>query len=203
MKQQNTIPLLWTIVGSKAHGLASPSSDTDYRGVFIVPTIEFFKIGGDDIQHTSWIESQEDNTSWEVGKFLFMATKCNPTVLEVFLAPMIVRTSDIDPNGRLNVLATELRELFPFVWNTNDVYHAFVGYGINQRKKFFEDKDKRAPKYATAYLRVLYNACELLETGAFLVDMTNTPVFETLKRFKAGNFTKEKSFKPATSNRRP
>ena len=170
--------ILKVTVGSQAHGLANKNSDFDYRGVFLIPTLDFFQLGQKELQHTSWIEGKEDDTSWEVGKFLQMAVKCNPTVLETFLAP--VKESDI--------WGDELRDLFPYVWNSKDVMNAFVGYGVNQRKKFFDNQDKRAPKYATAYLRVLYNAWELLSTGTFSVDMTNTPIFEDLKRFKAGKY---------------
>lgn len=175
--------ILKVIVGSQAHGLANKDSDYDYRGVFVVPTEEFFKIGGKDIQHTSWIEGNEDDTSWEVGKFLMMATKCNPTVLETFLAP------DVTVPIQNAHWGMELRKLFPYVWNSTDVKNAFIGYGLNQRKKFFDNKDNRAPKYATAYLRVLYNAWELLSTGTFSVNMKDTPIFESLKAYKSGNYT--------------
>lgn len=170
--------ILKVIVGSQAHGLATPESDYDYRGVFVVPTSEILRIGGS-VDETRWIEGKEDDTAWEVGKFLLMATKCNPTVLETFLAP--VKTS--------TPIGDEIRALFPHVWNSVDVKNAFIGYGINQRKKFLENKDKRAPKYATAYLRVLYNTWELLSTGTFSVDMSQTEIYETLKRFKSGDFT--------------
>lgn len=179
------IEILKVIVGSQAHGLANENSDFDYRGVFVVPTQEILKIGGENIKHTSWIEGKEDDTSWEIGKFLMMATKCNPTVLETFLAPVVPhREGEIHSPYEF-----ELRELFPHVWNSEYVYHAFLGYGINQRKKFFDNKDKRAPKYAAAYLRVLYNACELLETGTFSVSLVGSPIYDDVKRFKAGDFT--------------
>jgi hypothetical protein len=179
--------ILKVIVGSQAHGLAGPNSDFDYRGVFVVPTKDILKIGGN-INHTSWIEGKEDDTSWEIGKFLLMATKCNPTVLETFLAERmdLIPFAELGP-GNLN-LSKELQDLFPHVWNSQGVKDAFIGYGFNQRKKFFDNKDKRAPKYATAYLRVLYNAWELLSTGTFSVNLSKAPIFDLLKRFKAGNY---------------
>ena len=67
--------------------------------------------------------------------------------------------------------------------------NAFIGYGLNQRKKFFDNKDQRAPKYAAAYLRTLYNAYELLSTGTFNVNLTQTPIYETVKNFKNGIYT--------------
>lgn len=109
--------LLKVVVGSQAHGLAGPTSDYDYRGVFAVPTVELLKIGGEDIKHTAWIEGKDDDTSWEIGKFLFLATKCNPTILEAFLAPVV----HADP------FSEELRSFFPSVWNSIGVKNAFIG----------------------------------------------------------------------------
>jgi hypothetical protein len=170
--------ILKTIVGSQAHGLATPESDFDYRGVFIYPTSEIISIRPPSDQ-TSWIEGKKDDTSWELGKFLMMAIKCNPTILEVFKSPV---NYDFK-------YGQELRDLFPYVWNSTDVCNAYIGYGLNQRKKFLEDKDKRQPKYAVAYLRSLYNAWEILTTGDFSVDMSKTEIFKTLKKWKSGDFT--------------
>ncbi len=175
--------ILKVIVGSQAHGLANENSDYDYRGVFVIPTSELFRIGGH-VDQTSWIEGKDDDTSWEVGKFLMMATKCNPTVLETFLAPVV----QTDGFGIKKSWGMKIQDLFPYIWNSTDVKNAFIGYGLNQRKKFFDNQDNRAPKYATAYLRVLYNAWELLTTGTFSVSLVDSPVFEQCKRFKAGNY---------------
>ncbi len=176
MKNENMI--LRTIVGSRAHGLATPQSDTDYRGVFIQPTKEILSIGGH-TKTTNWIEDKNDDTSFEIGHFLTLSLQSNPTILETYLAPVDFATED----------GIALRQLFPYVWSSQRVKDAFCGYGFNQRKKMLEDKDKRPNKYAAAYLRVLYNAYELLSTGAFTVGIANTEVGETVRRFKEGNFT--------------
>ena len=170
--------ILKTIVGSHAHGLANKDSDFDYRGVFVQPTNEILALGPKK-KHTSWIEGKVDDTSYEIGHFLFLATKSNPTILEVFLAPI----ADSDEIGM------EMRSLFPHVWNSIDVRNAFIGYGLNQRKKFLDNKDGRREKYAAAYLRVLYNAYELLKTGTFTVRVADTPVGEIVRKFKEGGFT--------------
>lgn len=170
--------ILKVIVGSQAHGLATPESDTDYRGVFLQPTSEILKLGGT-VKQTSWIEGKDDDTSWELGHFLFLSTKCNPTILETYLAP--VHQSD--------AYGEALRALFPHVWNSRAVMDAFVGYGLNQRKKFLDEKDKRPHKYAAAYLRSLYNAYELLCTGTFNVRIADTEIGEICRRFKNGDYT--------------
>jgi hypothetical protein len=173
------IQILKVVVGSQAHGLATPESDYDYRGVFVVPTENFFMLGAPNPQNTSWVEGKEDDTAWEVGHFLNMATHCNPTILETFLAP------DIPVKIQHAIWGLKLRELFPHVWNSKDVMNAFIGYGLNQRKKFFDDKDARAAKYAVAYLRTLYQAWELLSTGAFTIRIADTEIGDMLKRWKA------------------
>ena len=177
--------ILRTLVGSHAHGLATEKSDRDYRGVFVIPTTELLKLGGITKQ-TSWIEGDTDSTEWEVGHFLNMAVHCNPTVLETFLAPSVFLHPVDSEDAKLE---KELRDLFPHVWNSNDVRNAFVGYGVNQRKKFFDNKDQRAPKYAAAYLRVLYNCAQLLETGTFDVDLRGSTIYDQVKNFKEGRYT--------------
>lgn len=172
--------ILKVIVGSQAHGLAGPDSDFDYRGVFVMPTSEILSLGSK-VTSTSWIEDKDDDTSWEIGHFLNMAVHCNPTILETFLAP-IVRL----PNNYQEI-GDELRGLFPHLWNSKGVMEAFVGYGLNQRKKFFDDKDSRASKYAVAYLRTLYQGWELLTTGTFTVRVADTEIGPILKNWKAMN----------------
>lgn len=174
--------ILKVIVGSRAHGLNTPESDYDYRGVYIQPTKELLKINPK-IVDTNWHESKNegiDNTSWEIGKFMFLATKCNPTILEVFCAP--VANDEITDEGH------ELRNQFQRVWNSKGVMTAFIGYGLNQRKKFLDKKDSRPHKYATAYLRTLIQAYELLTFRVLRVDFTDHAEFETLWRFKNGQY---------------
>jgi predicted nucleotidyltransferase len=176
------IQILKVLVGSRSHGLATLESDFDYRGVFVVPTAEILKIGGH-TEHASWLEGKDDDTSWELGHFLFLATKCNPTILETFLAPIV------ELNTNNNMWGLEIRKLFPYIWNSNDVKNAFIGYGLNQRKKFLDNKDGKPNKFAAAYLRSLYNAYELLTTGTFTIRIIDTPVGQMVKNFKEGNYT--------------
>jgi len=167
--------ILKVLVGSRAHGLNDKNSDYDYRGVFVVPTDDLFKIGNTK-KNTSWVEGKVDDTSWEVSHFLKLAVKCNPSVLEVFLAPEVSVTQD----------GKELIALFPYVWNSVDVMNAFIGYGHNQRKKFLEKKDGRPDKFAVAYIRTLRNAYQLLTTGTFDVEVKDSMLKECLLRYKKG-----------------
>jgi len=179
MQKENKL-LFKSLVGSNAHGLATDESDIDYRGVFVTPTSELLKLG-ERTKTTSWIEGKEDDTSWEIGHFLLLAIKCNPTILETFLAPII------DVNAEFNEEVRELRALFPYVWNSTDVMNAFIGYGHNQRKKMLENKDGNKLKYAVAYMRTLYQAKELLKTGTFTIKIADTDIGQYLKAVKFQN----------------
>lgn len=178
--------ILKVLVGSRAHGLADDDSDYDYRGVFAHPTREILGLGGHQLRATGWVEGSEaegggkaDDTSWEVGHFLRLAVQCNPSILEVFAAPVIEETEW----GR------SLRALFPCVWHPQRVRDAFVGYGLNQRKKMLDGKDARPSKYAVSYLRVLCQAEWLLRVGNLLVDFHGHSEYDRLRRWRAGLFT--------------
>lgn len=71
------------IVGSKAYGLSTPESDTDIKGVFVAPKEMFYGFSIDDqINNES-----NDITYYEIGKFLNLLCKSNPTVLEMLFSP--------------------------------------------------------------------------------------------------------------------
>lgn len=173
--------ILKVLVGSQAHGTAEPTSDYDYRAVYVVPTSEILSIGYK-YKGTHWVEGKEkgdmDNTAYEIGHFLQLATKCNPTILEVFKAPIIEATED----------GLKLRELFSSIWSPKQTFDAFVGYGLNQRKKFLDKKDNRQNKFAIAYVRTLYNLSELLRTGTFNVRIPNCKFRDILMNYRDSKY---------------
>ena len=148
--------ILKVLVGSQAHGLADKDSDYDYRAVYVDQTSEILSLGHK-YKGSDWIEGKEDNTSYEIGHFLQLATRCNPTILEVFMAPEIRTTED----------GKKLQELFQYVWNPKDSFNAFVGYAHNQRKKMIDKKSGRQDKFSVAYIRTLINLIFLLHSKSF------------------------------------
>lgn len=169
--------ILKVLVGSHAHGLASEESDRDYRRVYVIPTEDMFQLGFK-YPGTQWTKVDGDETAWEVGQFLLLATQGHPLVLETLLAPVITA----DEWGE------QLRRLLPTMWSPQKVFEAFTNYANNQRTKLLEKKDGRPAKYAAAYIRVLYNLCELLTSGSFHIRVADTPVGERLARIKNGQY---------------
>jgi hypothetical protein len=72
--------LFESLSGSRAYGLAHESSDTDERGVFILPKHEFF--GFDQVGQVA--DERGNTVYFEIGKFLALSLKNNPTCLELF-----------------------------------------------------------------------------------------------------------------------
>lgn len=179
--------ILKVLVGSRSHGLHNADSDYDYRGVFVCPTNEILKLGAK-IKNNSWFEGKEDQTMYEIGHFLHLATKCNPSILEVFKAPRQPIAYTKDEIQRLELWGSKLHALFPYVWNPIGVFEAFRGYAHNQRKKMFDKKDGRQAKFAVAYIRTLINLCDLLRTGDFSVEIKDEAIKQDLLRIKSGNF---------------
>lgn len=176
--QQNKKVILKVLVGSRAHGLHNEDSDYDYRSVYVLPTSDILSIGFK-YKGNDWIEGEtEDNTSYEIGHFLSLAVQCNPTILEIFRAPVITSNEEGD----------KLRDLFQYIWSPKKCFDAFVGYGLNQRKKFLDKKDNRQNKYAVAYLRVLWQLIYLLKHKELKVEVDNPNIKEVLLKFKKGEY---------------
>lgn len=168
------VEILRVILGSHAHGLATPESDHDYGSVFITPTSELLKIGGIVKTVEQKENDNDDNTVWELGHFLQLAIKSNPSILEVFNAPIVCKhfPNGMWHEGELSQTGQKLRALFPSIWSSKGVYNAFLGYSHNQHKRMFDDKEefsKRRGKYAVAHLRVLLQGIELLTTETLSV----------------------------------
>ncbi len=170
--------ILKVLVGSRAQGLEKEDSDWDYRNVYVIPTRELICLGPNQREMESiGRKEQEDISSWEIGRFSFLATKSNPTILEVFVSP--VEYMD-EKWGK------KLIELFPYLLNKQDALNAFVGYSKNQEKKFLNDKDGRPWKYAVAYVRTLMNAISLFRNGTFSmrVEGDNKETLEKIRDVK-------------------
>ena len=71
------------ISGSRAYGLDTPTSDTDIRGVFILPKAQFY--GLDYIGQIN--NESNDIVYYELRKFIELCSKNNPNILELLNVP--------------------------------------------------------------------------------------------------------------------
>lgn len=162
------------VVGSRLHGLSNEASDYDYRGIHINPLKDIlspFK----NPKATSWIEGDEDNTSYELADFCKHAVHGNVTILEVFFSNQVIESTQV---------ADELRANWNKFIDTDKFVMASRGYASNQYNKMqLFEPDQRTPKFAIAYLRVLWQCAEYLETGEFKCQM-DEPMKEYLMNVK-------------------
>jgi hypothetical protein len=75
--------LLKSISGSRAYNLDLPSSDTDVKGIFVLPKKEFYGL-----TYTGQVANESnDETYFEIGKFIELLCKNNPNILELLSVP--------------------------------------------------------------------------------------------------------------------
>jgi predicted nucleotidyltransferase len=168
------------LVGSRLHGLHTETSDYDYRGIHIQPLSDIlspFKT----TKNTSWIEGDEDNTSYELADFCKQATKGNATILEVFFSNEIIESSPEIDNMRAN---------WKKFMDTHHFINASRGYAHNQWNKFYNfesagvNGQERTAKFAIAFLRVMWQCEQFLLTGDFKCSLINSDLFPLLKKIK-------------------
>ncbi len=82
LKQQQLL-LFECISGSRAYGTDVPGSDTDIKGVFVLPQADFF--GLDYIEQVS--SEKNDEVYYELRRFGELLAKNNPNILEMLATP--------------------------------------------------------------------------------------------------------------------
>jgi predicted nucleotidyltransferase len=181
------------VVGSRLHGLDTPTSDWDYRGIHIHDLRD--KLSPfETLKNTTWIEGDEDNTSYELADFCKQAVHGNTTILEVFFSDKIIETSDIH---------TELRENWSKFIDTKRFVAASRGYAHNQWNKFYNFEDvggngqHRTAKFAVAFLRVMWQCEQFLKTGEFKCNLKESDLYPLLKKIKPLSVQDIKQFLPA------
>ena len=75
--------ILECISGSRAYGLATPSSDTDIKGVFLMPKSDFYGL-----DYTPQVSNPtHDIVYYEFGRFMELLAVNNPNILELLATP--------------------------------------------------------------------------------------------------------------------
>jgi hypothetical protein len=81
--KSNDLIILECISGSKAYGLDTPESDTDIKGVFVLPKEGFY--GLDYVPQVS--NETNDEVYYEIGRFIELLSVNNPNILELLSSP--------------------------------------------------------------------------------------------------------------------
>jgi uncharacterized protein len=110
------------IVGSQAYGTATPTSDIDYKGIFLNSVDELIGFG-----YKEQVEIGKDETLYEIRRFLQLAQSANPTILELLYSP----EDCIVINSPQYQLLKSHRDKFL----TTICANSFGGYAIAQIKK--------------------------------------------------------------------
>jgi hypothetical protein len=153
------------VTGSRAYGLDTENSDTDVRGVYIAPVEMQWSLFGAPGQF-------EDNGAqscyWELQKFLVMALKANPNILECLYSPLVEKQTP--PGERL--IALRGRFLSKMIFQT------FNGYALSQFKKLEQDRRNQGE---IRWKHAMHLVC-LLITGAAALREHRIPVRAEIHR---------------------
>lgn len=143
------------VIGSRAFGLDDDESDTDCRGIFLPPAALHWSLYGVPGQ----IERRETQEQyWELQRFLILALKANPNVLECLYTPLIEKAT---PLGEELV---RIREIFL----SRLVYQTYNGYVMSQFKKMQADLRNQGvvkPKHVMHLIRLLISGIRALKEG--------------------------------------
>jgi len=143
------------VVGSRAYGLENDESDTDRRGVYLAPAELQWSLFGAP-------EQFEDNGAqscyWELQKFIIMALRANPNILECLYSPLVEKAT---PLGEELVA---LRQQFL----SQMIFQTFNGYAMSQFQKMEQDLRNHGEvrlKHAMHLLRLLLTGAATLREG--------------------------------------
>ncbi len=143
------------IVGSRAYGLEEAGSDTDRRGIFLPPADLHWSLTGVPEQ----LENHETQECyWEIQKFITLALKANPNILECLYTPLVEHAGPI---------AEELRDMRS-AFLSRLVYQTYNGYVISQFKKLERHVRERGSvkwKHAMHLIRLLLSGVTVLREG--------------------------------------
>lgn len=143
------------VVGSRAYGLDHEGSDVDRRGVYLPPADLQWSLYGVPEQ-LEFRDSEE--CYWELQKFIGLALKANPNILECLFTPIVEKTTEIGD------ALLENRRIFL----SKLVYQTYNGYVMSQFKKLEQDlraKDQFKWKHAMHLIRLLLQGITILESG--------------------------------------
>jgi predicted nucleotidyltransferase len=167
------------VVGSQAFGLSGDASDVDRRGIYLPPAELHWSLYGVPEQ----IENNEtQEVYWEMQKFLTMALKANPNILECLYTPLVEDATTL-ARELLDNRAKFLSKL---------IYQTYNGYVTSQFKKLEQDLRAHGAikwKHAMHLIRLLLSGVNALREGTLRVNLAEHR--ERLLEIKSGEIAWE------------
>ena len=162
------------VVGSTAFGLSTDQSDVDRRGVYLPPATLHWSLYGVPEQLEN---AANEEVYWEAQKFLILALKANPNVLECLYTPLVEHATPLAQE----LLALRERLLSKLVYQT------YNGYVVSQFKKLQADLRNKGAikwKHVMHLLRLLMAGITVLEEKRIpvLVDPAERDKLLTIRR---------------------
>ena len=142
------------IVGSRAYGLAREESDVDRRGFYLPPADPQWSLAGVPEQ----LESDDEQVYWEIEKFIRLALKANPNVLECLYSPLVESCAP---------LAQELLAMRTIILSKY-VHRTYNAYVLSQFKKLEQDLRNQGAvrwKHVMHLIRLLLSGITVLREG--------------------------------------
>ena len=149
------------VVGSRSYGLEEENSDTDRKGIFLPSAESHWSLSG----VPDSIKSKENqDIFWEIGKFIELALKGNPTVLECLYSPIVERATLLAKE----LLFVKKAFLSKLIFKT---YSGFVDSHLKKLKTKFLNNEHIKGKYLMHLARLLISGIDLLNNGDLKLDV--------------------------------
>lgn len=156
-------PIMLGVVGSRLYGTDHPGSDFDWKGVYQAPTRQV--LGIRETPDSYNYHEPQDFTLYELGRFVQLLLKANPTVVELLHLP---RYETLTLQGQMLV---DNRKLFLFSRmdvvdgkeRSYGIEAAYHGFAHGQRRDL--KKGKINEKQIVHLFRVLWQGMDILLTG--------------------------------------
>lgn len=142
------------VVGSTAYGLSQEGSDVDRRGFYLPSADLEWSLAGVPEQ----LETDDEEVYWEIEKFVRLALKANPNVLECLYSPLVETCTP---------LAQELIDLRP-IFLSQYVHRTYNSYVLSQFKKLEQDLRNHGQirwKHVMHLIRLLLSGVVVLRHG--------------------------------------
>jgi predicted nucleotidyltransferase len=149
------------VIGSRAYGLQTESSDTDLRGCYLPPARMTWSLAKPPEQ---LLDDESQECYWELEKFLRLALRSNPNALECLHSPLVEHATPV---------AEELLSLKD-QFASRLAFNTYLGYADAQFRRLESKSKADGPnwRHAMHLVRLLICGLSLIESGKVRVDVS-------------------------------